>query len=241
VDCTVVNIALPPSKQAADGVVSPVNGTVTNWVYRSGGPSGPPISFRVLKPTGGLSFTGAGTTASVPVFGGIRGQFAADIPIAIGDSVGLDTNGAQVFTDGIAGATQGSWTGPPLADGSTRAATPNAGFETMVQATIQPTNTVGFGAVRRQKRKGTATVTVSVPNVGVLSYGGKGTRVTGPSSVAGPGEVSISVKAAGNKLKRLKRKGNAHVEPQIVFTPIDGDAGTTFGKLKLIRKARSGA
>src|SRR5882672_8018383 len=60
VDCTVANLALPGSNRAPDGIVSPVNGAVTNWSYRSGAPSGPPISLRVLHPTGGLSFTGAG-------------------------------------------------------------------------------------------------------------------------------------------------------------------------------------
>jgi len=240
-DCTVVNLVLPGSNQTPDGIVSPVNGVVTNWSYRSGAPSGPPISLRVLHPTGALSFTGAGTTPSVSVFGGIRGLFPADLPIETGDYIALEANGAQVLADGVAGAVQGSWTGPPLADGSTRSATANPGVETMVQATIQPTNTVRFGAVQRRKGKGTATVTVAVPNAGSLSYAGAGTRVTGPAAIAGPGRISVSVKATRRKLKRLKKKGNAHVQPQIVFTPAGGDPGTTVEKLKLIRKPRSAA
>jgi hypothetical protein len=241
VDCTVANLALPASNQTPDGIVSPVNGTVTNWSYRSAAPSGAPISLRVLHPTGGSSFTGAGTTPSAPVFGGIQGQFPANLPIAIGDYLGLNAGGAQVIADGIAGAAQVSWTGPPLADGSTRSATVNPGVETLIQATIQPTNTVRFGAVKRRKRKGTATMTVAVPNAGSLSYAGRGIRVTGPAAIAGAGQISVSVKAMGKKLKRLKKKGNAHVQPQIFFTPVGGDPGTTVGKLKLIRKARSTA
>jgi hypothetical protein len=237
--CTVANLALPAANQTTDGVVSPVNGVATNWSYRSGAPSGPPISLRVLHPTGGLGFTGAGTTPSVTVFGGIRGLFPANLPVEIGDHIGLEANGAQVIADGVSGAVQGSWTGPPLADGTTRGATVNLGVETLVQATIQPTNTVRFGAVQRRKRKGTATMTVAVPNGGNLTYAGMGTRITGPSTIAGPGQISISVRATGRKLKRLKKKGNAQVQPQVVFTPLLGDPGTTVEKLKLIRKRRA--
>jgi hypothetical protein len=238
-DCTVVNLALPASNRTPDGIVSSVNGTVTNWSYRSAGPSGPPISLRVVHPTGGLSFTGAGTTASAPVFGGIRGLFPANLPIEIGDLVGLEANGAQVMVDGVPGATQGSWTSPPLADGSNRPATTSPGVETMVQATIQPTNTVRFGAVQRHRRKGTATVDVAIPNAGTLAYGGPGVRVRGPASVAGHSQISIVVASKGKKLTRLKRRGNAHVQPQIVFTPVLGEPGTTVEKLKLLRKRRS--
>ena len=240
-DCTIANLALPAANQAPDGLVSTVNGTVGNWSYRSAGPSGPPISLRVLHPTGGLGFTGAGTTVSTPVFGGIRGLFPANLPIRIGDIIGLDANGAEVMTVGVAGATQVSWTGPPLADGGNRAGAADAGVETMVQATIQPTNTVSVGAVARRKRKGTASLTVEVPNAGTLSYGGPGVRVTGPGSTAGPGQISVLVAAAGKKLKRLKKRGNAHVQPEIVFTPRLGDTGTTTEKLKLLRKRRSPA
>jgi hypothetical protein len=238
-DCTVVNLALPGSNQAPDGIVSPANGVVSNWSYRSGAPSAQPIRLRVLHPAGGLSFTGAGTTPSVPVFGGIRGLFSANLPIEIGDYIALDANGAQVLATGVAGALQGSWTGPPLADGSTRGATASPGVETMVQVTIQPTNAVRFGAIKRRKTKGTATVAVAVPNAGSLSYTGVGARVTGPAAIAGPGQISVSVKARGKKLRRLNKKGTAHVQPQIVFTPVLGDVGTTVEKLKLIKKRRS--
>lgn len=240
-DCTISNLALPAANRTPDGLVSPVNGTVGNWSYRSAGPSDPPISLRVLHPTGGLGFTGAGTTVSTPVFGGIRGLFPANLPIRIGDYIGLDANSAQVMTTGVAGSTTVSWTGPPLGDGATRAGSADAGVETMVQATIQPTNTVRLAAVRRRKRTGKASLTVEVPNAGTLSYGGPGVRVNGPGSISGPGEIAVIVAAARKKLRTLKRRGSAHVQPQIVFTPRLGDPGTTVEKLKLIRKPRSSA
>jgi hypothetical protein len=241
VDCTATNLALPSSKQAFQGLVSPVNGTVTAWLYRAAGSAAAQISLRVLHPNGGLSFTGAGTSSSVPVVGGVQGQFGTALSIGIGDAIGVNANGAQIVADAVAGATQGSWTLPPLADGSTRNATVGADAETMVQAIIQPTNTVRFGGIRRNKRKGTASVLVAVPNAGVLAYSGVGVVATGPARVGAPGEIQVRVKSAGKKRSRLRRRGSAWVSPQVSFAPAQGDAGTTFGKLKLIRKTRSPA
>ncbi len=236
VDCTATNLALPASKRAAQGLVSPVNGRVSAWLYRAAGSAAALISLRVLHPNGGLSLTGAGTSSSVPVVGGVQGQFGTNLPIGIGDAIGVNANGAEIVATGVLAATQGSWTLPPLADGGTRNATVGADAETEVQAIIQPTNTVSFGAIRRNKRKGTASVRIEVPNAGTLKYSGVGVVGSGPGSIDAPGEILISVKARHKKLKRLKKKGSAWVSPQVTFAPIAGDAGTTIGKLKLIRK-----
>jgi hypothetical protein len=236
VDCTATNLALPPSKQAPQGVTSPINGTVTAWLYRAAASATTQISLRVLHPNGGLSFTGAGTSSAVPVVGGVQGQFGTALPIGIGDGIGVNARGAQVVTGGVSGASQGFWTLPPLADGSTRHATVAPDAETMVQAIVQPTNTVRFGPIRRNKRKGTAGVVVAVPNAGTLSYAGLGVAATGPPRIDAPGEIQVRVRSAGRKRNRLRKRGTAWVAPQITFVPVHGDAGTTFGKLKLIRK-----
>jgi hypothetical protein len=241
VECTATNVALPASKRAAQGLVSPVNGTVSAWLFRAAGSVATQISLRVLHPNGGLSFTGAGTSSAVPVVGGVQGQFGTDLAIGIGDSIGVNANGAEIVATGVPGATQGTWALPPLADGSTRNATVATDAETEVQAIIQPTNTVGFGAVQRNKRKGTATVRIQVPNAGTLSYSGAGIVGSGPASLNAPGELLISVKARRKKRKRLLKKGSAWVSPQVDFAPTQGDAGTTIGKLKLIKKRRSPA
>jgi hypothetical protein len=235
VTCTATNLALPPSKQAYQGLQSPVNGTVTSWDYRAAGP-GNPISLRVLHPNGGLSFTATGTTPSVPVLGGIRGEFAADLPIEIGDSVGVNSSGAQIFANGVAGASQISWTLPPLAEGEARDGTTSPGVETLIRVIVQPANTVRFASIERNRKKGTARVLVTVPNAGTLTYSGSGVTATGPPSLDAPGDVRLLVKTRGTKRKRLRDKGVAHVIPKVTFRPVLGDVMTTPIKVKLTRK-----
>src|SRR3954454_8302332 len=88
--CTVMNIALP-SDTAPGGLNSPVNGTVTSWSFKSV-TAGGSISLRVLRPAGGASFTGAGTSGGVSSVGTTpaQGPFATSLPIHVGDFVGLN-------------------------------------------------------------------------------------------------------------------------------------------------------
>jgi hypothetical protein len=242
VPCTTVNTALT-TQTAANGLASPVNGTVISWRFRSVNAGGS-VSLRVLRAVGGVTFTGVGTSAaqSSPGGAGIHGPFATALPIQKGDFVGLNAAPpATVLVD--VPATQLYWN-PPLADGNSLAGTPGGpggtpgGREVAVQALVEPTNTVTFGAVRRNKKKGTATVTLSVPNPGQLSYAGAGVNITGPASVASLGDVQLTVRATGKKAKKLKRKGKAGASFAVTFTPDFGAAGITRENLPLRKKLK---
>lgn len=242
VDCTITNVILPTTNQAAGGLTSPVNGMVTSWSFESGSASANPIRLRVLRVSGGTVFpaaTGAGTSASVPDALGVVGPNATSLRIRIGDSIGLDLNSSLVEAN-TPGGRQATWSMPPLVDGgSTRMSTSTfTNVEVLVQATVEPTNTVTFGAVTRNKKKGTATVTASVPNPGQLSYSGTGVNVTGPASVATPGDVQLLVRATGKKRKKLNKKGKVSVSFGTTFTPNFGSAGITPNSLTLRKKLK---
>jgi hypothetical protein len=129
--------------------------------------------------------------------------------------------------------------GGPLGDGQTRTAdVVGNNKEVLVQATIEPTNTLTFGGVSLNKKKGKATVTVSVPNPGQLSFSGTGASVSGPASVTAPGDVQLTVRATGKKAKKLKRKGKASVSLGATFTPSFGTAGITPDTLTLRKKLK---
>jgi hypothetical protein len=93
-----------------------------------------------------------------------------------------------------------------------------------------PANTFTFGGTKRNKKKGTATVTVNVPNPGEAVLSGKGVKAT---TVSGAGPVELLVKAQGKARKQLKQAGKAKVQPTITYTPTCGDPTTQTKKLTL--------
>jgi hypothetical protein len=233
--CTAVNLNLPATSQAPGGLNSPVNGTVTSWRAKANVTDR--LTLRVLRQTGGLSFTAAATGAEFNSAGSDTGQVATSLPIAIGDTIGLNSAMGRLIEGETTGATMGSFV-PPLADGATLAATAVPNREVLVQATIEPTNTVTAGTIVRNKKKGTATVTITVPNAGQLSYTGTGVNVTGPASIAAPGDVQVTVRATGKKRKKLNKKGKVSVSFGTTFTPNFGAAGITPTNLTLRKKLK---
>jgi hypothetical protein len=242
VDCTATNVALVPATVASGGLTSPVNGTVTSWSFRStGAAAGDPIRLRVLRGVTTAVFptaTGAGASGAVPDASGVVGPNPTSVAIGAGDSVGLDFNSAVVAAN-TPSARMADWIAPPLADGSTRDSSNTfSNTELLVQATVEPTNTVAFGTAVRNKKKGTATVTMTVPNAGTLSYGGFGVKIVGPASAAAPGDFQLIVKVTGKRRKKLTRKGKASAAFNVGFTPAGGRFGATNELLTLRKKLK---
>ncbi len=236
--CTATNLTLPTASQAPGGLTSPANGTVTSW--RLGANTAPNVRLRILRPAGALTFTGVGTSAPAGFAGpGISGPIGTSLPIQLGDAIGLENPDENLILKTTPGATIGFWNMPVLADGSTRTTdgTPN-GVQVMVQATIEPTSTVTFGTVTRNKKKGTATLTITLPNAGQLAYSGTGVGIAGPASVGAPGAIQLTLSATGKKRKKLKKKGKVTVAPVLTFTPSNGSAATSSTSVKLVKKRK---
>jgi hypothetical protein len=66
-----------------------------------------------------------------------------------------------------------------------------------------PSNAFSLGKVKRNKRKGTATLTVGVPNAGKLALSGNGVR----AASAGGAATSKTVGAAGKVKLVIRAKG----------------------------------
>lgn len=244
IPCTAVNLSLPSTSLAPGGLLSPVNGTVTSWEL--GATMANTISLQVVRPVSGTTYTGVATSApvtysatppDVPIPTNPTG-----LPIKIGDGIGLlDPNANFIYAENTGGQVAAWWQipGGPLADGQTRQAdTVGNQREVLVQATVEPTNTVTAGAIARNKKKGTATVTLTVPNPGQLTYIGTGVNVSGPAGVGAPGDVQLTVRATGKKRKKLNRKGKVSVSFGTTFTPNFGAAGITPTNLALRKKLK---
>lgn len=89
-----------------------------------------------------------------------------------------------------------------------------------------------LGKVRKNKRKGTATMTVKVPGPGQLDLK-KTRKVKGATAESEAGEKKkLAIKPRGSTRTKLRKTGKAKVNAQVTFTP---DTGATKKKSKKVR------
>jgi CSLREA domain-containing protein len=98
-----------------------------------------------------------------------------------------------------------------------------------------PDNDFSFGKMKRNKRKGTAKLTVEVPGPGKLELVGKSVK-TSDAEAPGAGEVKLAIKAKGRAKRKLREAGKAKVRVEVTFTPDGGTANARETKVKLVRK-----
>jgi hypothetical protein len=233
---TVSNLSLASDRQAPGGLSSPVNGTVVRWRIRVAGVT-QVTNLRIIRPLGGGFFTGAGTSASVIPPINRTTSYDVQLPIRIGDYIGIDCcnpGHAAFFVTG-GDAIRYEWQ-PSLADGGPgRPPLNTSPREVALSAEITSTFTVD--AITRNKKKGTATLTVTVAHAGELTGAGKGVTVANAAviskTVSAPGSVQLLIKAKGKKKKKLNSTGKVKVKPKITYTPTGGEPGTRSVKVKL--------
>ena len=93
-----------------------------------------------------------------------------------------------------------------------------------------------FGKLKRNRKRGTAKLTVNVPGPGELELA-KTRKVRGAETRALSEEsVKLPVKPKGKAKKRLGRRGRAKVKAKVTFAPEEGEGGTQTKPLKLIKR-----
>jgi hypothetical protein len=236
-----VNTTLPASYQVPAGLASPVNGTVIAWHIRAG--TGGTAAFYVVRPLPGGLLTAAGTTPTVPIPPDATTRLALPLPISIGDTIGI---GNESFFDGLEFArddpvTHADLFSPPLQNGAP-GRTPEAvvDSEITLNAEIDPTSAFTLGATTRDKKRGTATISATVPNPGVLSATGSGAKVSAvaraSTAVTAPGTATLVIRSKGKKRKILNQTGKLKLPLTVAFTPTGGTASFQSTKLKLKKK-----
>ena len=98
-----------------------------------------------------------------------------------------------------------------------------------------PSNEFTFGKLKRNKRKGTAKLTVGLPGPGSLALGGKGVKAAAREATAA-GALKLPVKAKGKRAKRLRKRGKAKLKAAVTFTPTGGEPNAKTKPVKLIRR-----
>jgi DNA-binding beta-propeller fold protein YncE len=132
----------------------------------------------------------------------------------------------------------------PTAGGSASASVriPSNGSASPVSVSLggtgtPPSNVFTLGNAKKNKKKGTAKLTVEVPGEGVLDLAGKNVKPATDETIDAGG-VILPVKSTGRAKRKLKKKGKARVTLEVTFTPTGGAASTQDDRLKLVKRKR---
>ena len=119
-----------------------------------------------------------------------------------------------------------------------------AGTPSQVQINYTP---FSFGKLKRNRRNGTATLSVNVPGPGTLALTGKGLVKQRPGdralrtvakAVSAPGTVKLTVRSKGKKNRKLNRTGKVSVKAKVTFTNTGGFQLTEAKRIKLVKRKR---
>lgn len=229
---------VPLGESSGNPYVVPGIGAITSWTVQAGEPSGEltlkvfrkladPARFQVVGHAGPQRLTPDGTAGNT---------FPANVRVRPGDLLGLQAVSFApcAFKDPLG---QFAAFSGDLADGAVADFGPDTGISPDIQAVFVPDNTFSLGGTTRNKKKGTATLRVNIPNSGELTGSGKDVKVTGPAvigkTVTAPGDAKLTIRAKGKSLRKLNDTGKVEVTPRITYTPTGGDPSTQSRKLKL--------
>jgi sugar lactone lactonase YvrE len=93
-----------------------------------------------------------------------------------------------------------------------------------------------LGRLKKDKKKGTAKLTVEVPAPGGIALAQTKKLRGAELRAEAAGEVQLAIKPRGRAKKRLAEKGKAKVKADVTYTPDGGEPNTQIAALKLIER-----
>jgi hypothetical protein len=238
---TRIQTTFPGTQYVVPSTGGIVDWTLTSWSFEADA-APPQLKFKVARAAPGADLT---TDADLTIVGesgvvtpapNTLNTFPVQIPVKPGDLIGTYTQ-----TLGNCRRTQAGYsflfdpTDVPPGTTTSFEPTGNPTPQLDVSAVVTPTNTFTLGAITRNKKKGIATITATVPNPGELTASGKGVKAGAAtiSKAVGAGTAKLKIRAKGKKKATLNDTGKVKVKPKITFTPTGGDPRTQSLKLKL--------
>jgi hypothetical protein len=100
----------------------------------------------------------------------------------------------------------------------------------------QPSNDFSFGKVKKNKRKGTAKLTVKVPGAGELDLAKTKKVKPDEETAEAAGKEKLSIRPKGKAKKKLNNRGKAKVKAKVTFAPTGGSPNTESKKIKLVKR-----
>jgi hypothetical protein len=224
--------------------VVPANGTITSWSTNAGTSAGE-LKMKVFRKVAGTvdTYTVVGHDGPRTLTLSSINTFASSVAVKAGDVLGLNSFSGTPNCSFVAPGD--SYLRLPGAGGDLANGESGSFSETVtdrrlnISAVLDPSNTLTFSKVVRNKKKGTATLTANIPNPGQLDYSGTGLKIAEKSAVktvTAAGPVKFLIKAKGKKRGKLNETGKVKVVPKFTFTPTGGIARTQSTKVKLRKR-----
>jgi hypothetical protein len=231
---------LQPTVTSGNSYVVPAAGTITSWSHNASADAGQALALKVFRNVSGATYAVVGHDGPRPVTASTVNTFSGlSIPVKPGDVIGLNDGPPSACAFAVPGDSILERPGD-LADGASGAFNNRTGVRANVTAALAPTNTFTLGRVTRNKKKGTATLTASLPNPGELTASGSGVKAGGAAviskAVTAPGETKLLIKAKGKKKRKLNETGKVKLNVKVAYTPTGGDPSKQSLKVTLRKK-----
>ncbi len=215
---------------------------IASWSHNAGPGAGQTMTMKVFrKASDPATYTAVGHDGPRPLVESTINTFPASVPVQPGDVLGVNNlspapnrctfevlGGSYLFRNGN------------LADGQQGAFDTSPDDRVNVSAVVAPSNAFSLGEVQRNKKKGTATLTVNnLPNPGELTASGNGVNAAGAaviSKAVTAGTATLLIKAKGKKKRKLNDNGKVKLYPAVTYTPTGGNPSTQSLKVKLKKK-----
>ena len=234
---------LQPSVTSGNSYVVPGNGTITSWSTNAYANPGQMWTMKIFRKVADPArYEVVGHEGPRTLAAGALNSFPAAIPVKPGDVLGMNDNdgSAAVSACRIDVPDEALYLTGALTDGA------SASFNTIpdsrlnIRAVFNPTNTFTLGATNHNKKKGTATLNLTLPNPGELTGSGKGIKASSArariSKAVVAGAAQLLIKAKGKKKKALNDTSKVTLKVAVTYTPTAGDPSSQSVKVKLRKK-----
>ena len=220
----------------------PETGTITSWSHLATGTSSQTLTMKVFRFVGDPNlYRVVAHDGPKPISPNLLNTFPTSISVQPGDILGLNTGGAGCTFTAASGDILLARGAGNLADGEAGTFSPTSLNRVNISALLEPANTVTVGATTLDKKKGTATLNLTLPNAGDLTGAGNGAKVASAagariSKAVTPGPAQLLIKAKGKKKRKLNETGKVKLSVAVTYKPTGGDPSTQSVKVKLKKK-----
>ena len=226
---------------SGNGYTVPGAGTLTSWSNNSAFSINQTMTLAVFRKVADPDiYLQVGHDGPRPLQSGIVNTFSTSLPVQSGDLLGMNPQSPSTVACTFPGTAGDSVfnRGPALNDGQQGQFFPfGSPVRLNLTAVFAPSNTVTLGKTALNKKKGTATLNLTLPNPGDLSASGKGVKASSAGAVSSKavpaGAAKLTIKAKGAQKQTLDQTGKVTLKVAINYTPTGGDPGTQSVKVKL--------